>query len=121
VSFAVSMRAFWRDVRGSESAPGFSGFWRGVADSLHLTYLHAIRAGREIRFNQPKGVHEQCFGKWIAFRRFERRCAASADRNRRLALRRAHPARPARQSQALVVVFGLVALFCIDLRSFMAR
>jgi citrate/tricarballylate utilization protein len=39
-SFALGMRAFWRDVRGSESAPGISGFWRALADSLHLTYLH---------------------------------------------------------------------------------
>lgn len=45
LSFAISMRAFWRDVRGSESAPGFSGFWRAVADSLHLTYLHGGGGG----------------------------------------------------------------------------
>jgi citrate/tricarballylate utilization protein len=45
LSFAISMRAFWRDVRGSESAPGFAGFWRAVADSAHLTYLHGGGGG----------------------------------------------------------------------------
>jgi citrate/tricarballylate utilization protein len=45
LSFAFSMRAFWRDVRGPDSTPGFSGFWRAVADSAHLKYLHGGGAG----------------------------------------------------------------------------
>jgi citrate/tricarballylate utilization protein len=45
LSFVLSMRAFWRDVRGAESAPGFSGFWRAAADSAHLTYLQGGGGG----------------------------------------------------------------------------
>jgi citrate/tricarballylate utilization protein len=45
LSFALSTRAFWGDVRGSDSAPGFAGFGRAVADTFHLTYLHGGGGG----------------------------------------------------------------------------
>ena len=40
VAFVISLAAFWRDIGGSQSAPGLSGFGRAVSDALHLTYLH---------------------------------------------------------------------------------
>ncbi len=45
LSFAISTRTCWRDMRGSATAPGFAGFWRAVADSAHLTYLHGGGGG----------------------------------------------------------------------------
>lgn len=45
VAFAFGMRAFWRDIGGAASAPGFAGFMRAVADTAHLKYLHGGGGG----------------------------------------------------------------------------
>ena len=56
LSFAISTRAFWRDARGPDSAPGFSGFWRAVVDSLHLTYLHGGGSGCTSESEEPSSA-----------------------------------------------------------------
>jgi citrate/tricarballylate utilization protein len=40
MAFAFSLAAFWRDIGGSQSAPGLRGLGQAVSDALHLTYLH---------------------------------------------------------------------------------
>ena len=56
LSFAISTRAFWRDARGSDSAPGFSGFWRAVVDSLYLTHLHGGGSGCTSESEEPSSA-----------------------------------------------------------------
>jgi citrate/tricarballylate utilization protein len=43
--FALEMQTCWRDIRGAESAAGFAGFMRGLADTFRLTYLHGGGGG----------------------------------------------------------------------------
>jgi citrate/tricarballylate utilization protein len=39
VAFVVSLRAFWRDIRGDEPRAGFAGLWQAVGDTATLRYL----------------------------------------------------------------------------------
>ena len=44
VAFALSLRAFWRDIAGDETA-GVAAFGRALRDAAHLTYLHGGGGG----------------------------------------------------------------------------
>ena len=45
LAFIMSLRAFWRDIGGPQSAADVSGFIQAVGDTLHLTYLHGGGGG----------------------------------------------------------------------------
>ena len=53
LAFALSMWACWRDFSGPKARAGVSGFFRAVADTLHLTYLHGGGGGCTSETEQP--------------------------------------------------------------------
>jgi citrate/tricarballylate utilization protein len=51
-AFALSLRAFWRDIAGDERA-GLAAFGRATVDVAHLTYLHGGGGGCTSENDQP--------------------------------------------------------------------
>jgi citrate/tricarballylate utilization protein len=45
LAFVMSLKAYWRDIAGPQSAPGLAGFGQAVADTMHLKYLHGGGGG----------------------------------------------------------------------------
>jgi citrate/tricarballylate utilization protein len=53
LAFAMSMAACWRDFSGPQTRAGLTGFFRAVADVLHLTYLHGGGGGCTSEAERP--------------------------------------------------------------------
>lgn len=52
-AFWMSLRAFWHDINGDAPRAGFAAFGRGVADTMHLTYLHGGGGGCTSENDRP--------------------------------------------------------------------